>query len=164
MEVNAPVKVVLQNSSGSVSQLSEESLSVDSEPVQIEPVEPRPGAIIANRRPAIVARFVPANTVAPNSIVFKVNGQNVTEMAQITGSAIKYVPPLPLPGNVINVSIQLTDLSGSRQAANWEFAVERFPPGYRPPAYPPAYRRPLTPLQQEERTIDRGVNQVINRL
>lgn len=90
-------------------------------------VSPEPQSSEIKPEAAISGSFETQGTAAvnPNSVQVFVNGQNVTRQSTITSRFFSYRPNQPFSPGPIQVRVEYANVNGLRQAATWNFTVQR---------------------------------------
>jgi hypothetical protein len=88
--------------------------------------QPAPSATIDNRFAVISANFAPQ--ADPGSVRVRLDGNNITSRAGVSGSAFSYKPPAPLDFGSHTVQVDGRGRSGLTFDSSWSFTVRRSGP------------------------------------
>lgn len=97
----------------------------DTDPPFVTDLKPANGSIVLNPKPEIGASYSDASGIDVESVILKVDDEDVTGEADITYTEIKYIPPENLTDGVHRVELWVSDLYTTPNTAyvNWTFTV-----------------------------------------
>jgi len=99
-------------------------LTVDTRPPAVMARAPKPGAVVPNVRPNILAQFFDTvSAVNPGAIRVSVNGQSVTARASVSPEFAAYNPEAPFAPGLVRVQVTASDDAGNRQSTDWSFRI-----------------------------------------
>ena len=100
-------------------------LTIDSQPPKITDFGPAQNAVVESERPLIYATLTDGNGsgVDPGATRITVDGQDVTQNADVTGSLFTYKPDTPLASGPHIVNVAISDKAGNRTTSSWSFKV-----------------------------------------
>jgi len=104
------------------------SIPADTTPPTITNLQPPDGSLINNNTPQISADYWDSSGIDMDSVVLKVDNNDVTPASTVTASDVTYIPFLPLSENIHTVYLEVKDNVGNLAAAMWSFTVDTTPP------------------------------------
>jgi hypothetical protein len=88
---------------------------------------PTDDSIINDNMPVINANYVDTSGIDITSVVLKIEGIDVTSLADVTASGVTYIPPT-LSDGLIEVYLEVNDTLGNHATATWSFTVDASSP------------------------------------
>jgi len=104
---------------------TEQPFSFDTAPPTIVSFRPDMDTRVGRPRPNILATFddMGGSGVDPQTVIIRVDGQDVTRQAQISESQVSYRPDQPLSSGNHEVMIRARDHAGNEVTKRWNFQV-----------------------------------------
>ncbi len=101
----------------------------DTTPPVITIVTPRAGSFVSGARPSLATDFAdPESGVDPASVVFKLDGADLTSEADVTAEKFAWGALVALNEGAHDVEVKAADRAGNVATATWSFTVDLTPP------------------------------------
>lgn len=101
------------------------SVSFDNQPPKITAVAPEPNGKITRSQPSITAVFDDGtgSGLNPDSVVLRLDGQNITRQATVTNGFIAFKPATRLEPGPHTISVAAADRAGNAVERSWAFVI-----------------------------------------
>ena len=103
------------------------TFTVDATAPTVTALTPADGSL-TNGRPTISASVSDAGASASGldttTLRLRVGGVDVTTSAEVSGNAVSYTPPQPLPSGSVALQLDVQDLAGNATSATWSIQVD----------------------------------------
>jgi hypothetical protein len=103
------------------------NFTIDATPPVITNLEPPDSSWTNEKTPTIGADYSDSSGINVSSVMFEIDGSDMTSFAVVTSSGFTYTPQTDLPSGLHTINLEVEDSLGNLAIASWSFTVNDKP-------------------------------------